>query len=151
MLLARPEVILHRDEERVEEFLWKRGRQSKAVMEYRAGSRHSCNCLHDTVGGFTRPLERVLSEFLKLYITLQLTTGSGNSSYRIKYTEACIDSPVSSVKMSSSGPAGDSWSHGEKADIASGPLSARRDDNIALSSARVYQKSSVRNGRRVVG
>lgn len=72
-----------------------------AAMEYQLGSWNSCNCLHGTVGGFTRPLERVLSEFLKLYIMLQLT-GTAATAARIRYTEACTDSrsAVSSVKIS---------------------------------------------------
>lgn len=57
---------------------------------------NSCNCLHGTVGGFTRPLERVLDEFLKFYITLQVTATLATQA-RIKYTEACIDSPVLSA------------------------------------------------------
>lgn len=65
-------------------------------MEYRVTAEHSCNCLHDTVGGFTRQLERVLNEFLKFYITLQLTATLATPA-RIKYTEACIDSPVLSA------------------------------------------------------
>lgn len=65
-------------------------------MEYRVTAGNSCNCLHDTVGGFTRPLERVLDEFLKFYITLQVTATLATPA-RIKYTEACIDSPVLSA------------------------------------------------------
>lgn len=48
------------------------------------------------MGGFTRPLERVLDEFLKFYITLQVTATLATQA-RIKYTEACIDSPVLSA------------------------------------------------------